>query len=347
MEKLETKPVNDGLFIPAEWEEHDCCWMSWPHMDTLWDEDGLTGARRNIAAIARTLAEFETVRMMIREDDHAEAVLQCARKVEFLEAKVEDLWIGDVGPSFVIDGMGGVAGVDWDFNAWGVRLPNYHADENLSQALLGQLGMRRYEGPMVLEGGAISVDGSGTLLATEECLLGSDRNPLLDRERVEATLGEYFGVLKIVWLENGLYGDLNEGQVCKVARFARPGVVLAHDCMTLDDPDYPLVTENMYRLHKATDTRGREFEVIPVPAPEKNRSSEVNGAAISYLDFFIANGGVIVPGFDDPADGKALEIISNAFPDRKAVQIPILELAAGGAGIHSAILAQPKGKARG
>lgn len=345
MKLTERMPVDDGLFMPAEWEPHARCWMQWPSRGDVWGER-MPQAYQAYANVARTIARFEPVSMICRPRDEAEVRLACGRGVEIVPIEIDDSWARDSGPIFVIDGKGGVAGIHWRFNAWGNAYLGFDNDAKLGGALLAHLGMRTYRGPMIFEGGSISVDGYGTLLTTEECLLNDNRNPELSRQQIEERLALALGVRRIIWLDRGLEDDETSGHVDMIACFAGRGRVLLHGPDDRNDPNFARMRENRRRLEEARDASGKKLEIVEVPQPKRNlRREDGRRLCTSYINFYIANGGIVMPGFDDENDAIAARIVGEAFPDREVVQIPALDIAAGGGVIHCITQQQPTGKA--
>ena len=339
------RPMDDGLFVPAEWEPHERCWMQWPSRGELWGER-LPQAYAAYAQVARTIAGFEPVSMICRPDDEAQARLACGREVEIVPLPIDDSWARDSGPIFVVDGKGGVAGTHWRFNAWGNAYQNYDHDAAVGGLVLERLGMRIYRGSMVLEGGSICADGYGTLLTTEECLLNDNRNPELTRQQIEENLALNLGVSRIVWLDRGLEDDETSGHVDMIACFAGEGRVLLHMPEDRNDPNFARMQDNRARIEAARDARGKKLEVIEIPQPRRNLlRPDGRRLCTSYVNAYIANGGVVMPTYDDPNDGKAAEIMAIAFPGRQVMQVPALEIAQGGGSIHCITQQQPKGTA--
>lgn len=196
--------------MPAEWAPHSRCWMSWPGREAVWGER-LEAARDAVAEVTAAIAEFEPVTMIANPEDVAEVSLRCGSQVGALPLDLDDSWARDIGPSFLLDGKEGLAGVDWRFNAWGGKYDDYKKDAELARALLSQLELSRYEAPIVLEGGSIHVDGEGTLMTSEQCLLNPNRNPGLTPQEIEACLGDYLGVRNTIWLGQGLVDDETDG----------------------------------------------------------------------------------------------------------------------------------------
>ena len=336
-------PAEDGFYMPAEWGPHDRCWMAWPCRQELWSER-LDAARTAYAEVAMAIAEFEPVTMIANPENVAEASLRCGSSVACLPLAHDDSWMRDTGPSFLIDGRGEMAGVDWRFNAWGGKYDSYEKDSAVAAAMLEHLELTRYEAPIVLEGGSIHVDGEGTLITTEQCLLNPNRNPELDKDEIERLLNAHFGVEKVIWLGQGLEEDETDGHVDNLACFARPGVVLALSVEDREDGNYDALRDNLIRLRAARDAKGRELEVIEVPQPERGEGDDGRRLAKSYINFYLANGAVVMPSFEDGKDKAAKEIVSGCFPDRKVRQVPALDIVHGGGGIHCITLQQPAGK---
>lgn len=337
----ERSPADDGFRMPAEWAPHARCWMGWPCRSDLWGA-GLEAARDAYTAVARAIAGFEPVTMLADAAALDEAQARCGAGVTCQAMPLDDSWLRDTGPTFVLDGRGGLAGVDWRFNAWGEKFLPYDQDALLAERLLAQLGLRRYAAPLVLEGGSIHVDGEGTLLTSEECLLNPNRNPELDRAGIEALLRRTLGVEAFVWLGQGLDKDETDGHVDNIACFVKPGVVMAVTCDDPADPNHAILSDNLARLKRARDARGRTLEIIELPLPREPRHLDGQRLALSYVNFYIANGGIVMPSFDDANDAAARDIVARAFPDRKVLQVPALDILAGGGGIHCITQQQPR-----
>ena len=198
-------PVRDQFYMPAEWAPHERTWMQWPCRVAPWGTpEGMAFARQAFGQVARTIATFEPVTMVVRPQDRAEAQLVLGPKIEIFEAPIDDSWARDSGPTFLVDGKGGRAGIQWRFNAWGTKYTPFDSDASIATKILTSQKLRVYDGPLTVEGGALHVDGAGTLLVTEQCLLNENRNPELTRQQIEARLALYLGVLRIVWLGDGL-----------------------------------------------------------------------------------------------------------------------------------------------
>ncbi len=333
-------PADRGLYMPAEWHSHDRCWMAWPCRVELWGEH-LEAAREAYAEVARAILGFEPVTMIANPDSIAEASLHCGPGIACLPMALDDSWIRDIGPSFVIDVQGGIEGGDWRFNGWGGKYQPYDQDAAVAGAVLEHLGLPGHAAPMVLEGGAIHVDGEGTLLTTESCLLNPNRNPDLGREEIETLLAAHLGLRRVIWLGAGLEDDETDGHVDNLACFVRPGVVLALSSDEPEDGNYEVLQDNLARLRAARDAKGRALEVIEVAQPRRAVGEDGRRLAASYVNLYIANGGVVMPSFEDGKDGAARDTIAACFPGREVRQVPALEILRGGGGIHCITQQQP------
>ena len=289
-----------GLAMPAEWAAHERTLMAWPARAELWGE-AMAAAKAEFAGVARAIAAFEPVLMVAPPGAGAEVRHACGENVVAFELPIDDSWMRDSGPIFVT-GADRRAGVDFRFNGWGEKFIPYDRDDAMNQALLAHLGIDRLKADLVLEGGSISVDGEGTLLATEQCLLHPSRNPRLTRAEIEERLGAYLGVEKVVWIPHGLLEDHDtDGHVDNVAQFVAPGVVLAQTVDDPADPNHEPLAENAQRLRAATDAGGRRLEVIELgqlPRATVRGSSGV----VPYLNLYVLNGAVVVPSCGDDPD---------------------------------------------
>lgn len=336
-------PRDDAFSMPPEFGRHRETLMAWPTRESLWGRH-FERAKEDYAAVARAVAAFEPVTMVCLPGSAGEVRDLCGAGVEPLELPIDDSWMRDNGPIFVTNARGEVAMVHFRFNSWGEKYLPYDKDARVPELLAEELGVRRYEAPFVLEGGSFFVDGEGTLLTTETCLLNPNRNPSLTREQIEEGLRAYLGVDSIVWLPTGMAGDRDtDGHIDGVAQFVRPGTVMLLRPKEADDPDTPLGDSNAERLAAARDARGRSFEVLEVPT---TASVDVEGyglVAIPYLNFYLVNGGAIVPTGGVPRDEEALELIHSAFPDREVVPVPGAILSFGGGGPHCITQQVPDG----
>jgi agmatine deiminase len=314
---------------PAEWEPHERTIMGWPCRADLWGET-IEQAREQYAGVANAVAAFEPVTMIANPGEQAaQARAACAGGVEVLELPLDDSWLRDTGPIYTYGDDGSRVAVHFRFNAWGEKFAPWDADAAVGALVAEQLGDSVREADLVLEGGSILTDGEGTLLTTEQCLLHPSRNPQLDRGQIEAALAENLGVSRFVWLGHGLVEDRDtDGHVDLIAAFTRPGRVLLQG-VPVGNPNEAHCAENAQRL-RAAGLEVAELSVLPY--------AQVAGETVagSYMNFYIANGAVIVPvtGGDADSDEQALAVIAAEFPGREVLGVPGLVIAYGGGGPH-------------
>ncbi len=353
-ETLDSTPAADGFRMPGEFEPHSGCWMVWPERPDNW-RLGAKPAQEAFAAVAEAIHGSDPVTMGVseRQFDHCRSMLSASIRV--IELSSDDAWIRDTGPSFVVDGAGGRRGVDWEFNAWGgldggLYFP-WDRDERVARKVLEVERTPRYAAPIVLEGGSFHVDGQGTVMATEECLLNPNRNPRLDRGQIERALFEHLGAERMIWLGRGLYNDETDGHVDNLACFAAPAVVLLSDCEDPSDPMWEIARDAHTRLTAAADARGRPLEIVtlPMPGPLTITAEEAAGVdavagsyprlagarlAASYANFYLGSSRVVFPLLDERHDERAREVLQECFPEREVVGVPAREILLGGGNIH-------------
>ena len=354
-------PTSLGYRMPAEWETHAATWVAWPQNKDDWP-DKFGPIPWVYAEIVRLLAGAEPVNILVdgrRAEKRATERLERAGidletgQVLFVRCRTDRSWLRDTGPSFVVgDNPGEVGAVDWKFNAW-AKYENHKRDDRVARHLAAHLGVRRWvprvevhgkPARVVLEGGAIDVNGRGTVLTTEECLLHEvqARNPGLLREEVEAVLAESLGARHVVWLGRGIAGDDTHGHVDDLARFVDPTTVVV--CVEDDpaDANYEPLRDNWERLQSAKDQDGHPLRVVGLPMPDPVVFDGQRLPA-SYANFYIANGLVLVPTFNDPADRAALGILAELFPDRRVVGVHSTDLVWGLGTLHCLTCQQPLG----
>jgi agmatine deiminase len=313
--------------LPAEWEPHERTLMGWPCRRELWGET-LERARAEYAAVANAIAAYEPVTMIANGGaDAALARSACAGAIEIVELPLDDSWLRDCGPIYVYGENGRRAAVHFLFNAWGRKFSPWDRDAAVGGLIARWLGDEVLVAEMVLEGGSILGDGAGTLMATEQCLLNANRNPLLDREGIEAALRRHLGIERLVWLGRGLVEDRDtDGHVDLIAAFFGPGRVLLQS-VTPENPNFEHLEENRARLADAG------IGVVALPfLPYAEVAGEP--VAVSYLNLYLCNGAVIVPVTGAASDSDALAIIAEAYPGRDVVPVPGAVLAYGGGGPH-------------
>jgi agmatine deiminase len=358
---IDSTPRADGFRMPAEWEPHAQTWLLWPQRPDAW-RLGAKPAQHAFVAIADAISRFEPVSIGVNHDQFENACTMVPGHIRVVEVSNNDAWMRDNGPVFVVNDAGDVRLVDWEFNAWGgIKAASYFPwdkDNMIPRKIAEMERLPTYHAEMILEGGAIHVDGQGTLITTEECLLRDDRNPDLSREQVETYLCDYLGVETIVWLGRGVDPHVTGGHVDEVACFVRPGVVLAASVDDESDWRYELLEENIARLRAATDARGRKLEVHRLPLPAELQVTaeiawgldRVSSATwrdtgrrepASYVNYYLCNGGVVMPSFGDPRDEEAFRIVQRLHHDRTVVAVPANEIHLNGGGIHCITKQQP------
>jgi agmatine deiminase len=314
--------------MPPEWAAHERCVMSWPVRSSMWAAQFAT-AKSDYAAVARVVAETETVVMVANVGDGLEAAAACAHAdVEVVEWPIDDSWTRDMGAVVVADGNDR-AGVDFVFNSWGDKFLPYDEDARFASRMCDALGLPRIDAaPFVLEGGAITVDGDGTLLTTEQCLLNPNRNPTMSRADIEGELRRWLGVERIVWLRYGiLEDDDTDGHVDNVAAFVGPGRVIAQTTADGEDPNHDRLRRNVAVL-KDAGLDVIELDVLP------RATAGGEPVVVPPLNAYLANDAVVVPILDDGSAARALAIWQDAFPSRAIIGVPGAALAYGGGGVH-------------
>ncbi|HUY58184.1 MAG TPA: agmatine deiminase family protein [Solirubrobacteraceae bacterium] len=312
---------------PGEWEPHERTIMGWPCRTSLWGPT-LERARTDYAVVANAIADFEDVTMIAASTQDAQAARSaCAGRVEIVELPIDDSWLRDSGPIYVVDDHGGRVAVHFGFNAWGEKFPPWDKDAEIGGLIARELGDEVRRAPMVLEGGSVISDGAGTIVTTEQCLLAPNRNPSLSRGAIEELLADYLGAERLVWLGQGLVEDRDtDGHIDMIAAFASAGRALVQTVMD-ENPNRARCEENLGRFADAG------IETIEVPfLPYAEIAGE--RVAVGYLNFYVCNGAVIVPVTGIDFDDEALAIISGAFPGRSVVPVPGATIAYGGGGPH-------------
>jgi len=330
---IDSTPKKDGYRMPGEYEHHKGCWMLWPERTDTWRNGGKP-AQQAFVEVAKVISEFEPVTVGVNAGQYDNARTLLPDDIRVVEISQNDAWMRDMGPTFVVNDKGGVRGVDWDFNAYGgfnggLYFP-WDQDQKISRKVMEIESIDRYRAPLIMEGGSIHVDGGGTILTTKECLLNKNRNPHLSKEEIEAYLIEYLNIEKIIWFPRGIILDETDGHIDDLVCFVRPGKVMLTWTDDESDPQYEISKEALEILENSTDAKGRKFKVHKLyqPRPMVMTRKESEGIdydedaeprnpgdrlAGSYINFYIANGGVVVPIFDDQYDEPAMELIKKVF----------------------------------
>ncbi len=363
MKRLESTPKKDGFRMPGEFEPHEGTWILWPERPDNW-RLGAKPAQEAFVQVAEAISQFEPVTVAVSKRQYDNAVNSLPDCVRVVEIANDDAWVRDCGPTFVVNGSGEVRGVDWEFNAWGGLVDGLYfpwdQDDRVAHKIceIERKASYRSNG-FVLEGGSIHVDGEGTLYTTEECLLSEGRNAHMTKDEIEATLKEYLNLEKVIWLKKGIFNDETNGHVDNILCVVKPGTVMLAWTDDESDPQYEISAENLRILESSTDAKGRAIEVIKMRLPKPVLITEEESVGVdaiegtlprlagdrlaaSYVNFYIANGGIVFPLFGDPNDEKARETLEAAFPGRKVVGVPAREILLGGGNIHCITQQQPK-----
>ena len=351
---IASTPAADGYRMPGEHEPHVGCWMVWPERPDNWREDARP-AQEAFAEVAEAINVSDPVTMAVSDAQYERCRAALSPSIRVVEISTDDAWMRDIGPTFLIDARGHRRGVDWSFNAWGGRdgglYEPWDRDERVARKVLEIERAERYRAPIVLEGGSIHVDGEGTVLSTEECLLNPNRNPALSRAEIEAVLFDYLGAERMIWLGRGVFADETDGHVDNLACFVRPGTVLLSWSEDPSDPQHEISRDALRRLEQAKDAGGRSLEVIRLPAPGPLAMSAREAAGVaaapgakprragdrlaaSYAKFYLGNSRVVFPLLDERDDGVAAEVLGGCFPDREIIGVPAREILLGGGNIH-------------
>jgi agmatine deiminase len=358
---LKSIPSEDGFWMPGEYELHEKTWLLWPERPDNWRE-GAAPAQNAFVEVARAISQFEPVCIGVNPSQYDLARKLLPPQVRVLTIENDDAWMRDCGPTFVVNNSGKVRGVDWIFNAWGGiesgLYSEWERDDSVPQQVLLAEKIERYKAPIVLEGGSIHVDGQGTLITTEECLLNPNRNPGLAKQDIERVLSNYLNVNTFIWLKKGVYNDETSGHVDNLCCFLKPGEVALSWTEDVNDPQYEISRDALECIQQTVDAQGRNLKVhkihqptpvimtehealgvVPIPGTKPRLPGE--RMAASYINFYFCNGGALVPTFNDPQDQKALSTLQNLMPDRKVVGVPAREILLGGGNIHCITQQQP------
>ena len=337
-----------GWRMPDESAPHKRTWMAFGAQEKVWGKRLHRRVQADLALIARTIARFEPVHMLVGTDSHAAAQrhLNGAANISLVEAELDDLWVRDSGPSFVVNQAGRLGGVDLNFNGWG-RKQVHARDAEVAAHICEIAGAEHLETELVGEGGGIEIDGHGLAIMTESCFLNDNRNPGLRKQDCEEILRAFLGIQRVVWLPGMRGQDITDGHTDFYARFARPGVVIAGLERDSESPDYNVTREHLKVLRAARDRAGRPLEIITLESPAKTRREFAGEEfAAGYINFYVCNGAVIVPEFGDAAaDTHCQTVLARLFPKRTIVPLNIDGIAAGGGGIHCATQQEPRATA--
>lgn len=377
MSKVSKQPINDGYYMPAEFEEHIGTWLLWPERNDIW-RLGAKPVQKVMAQLANKISQFEEVTVGVTQSQYENARNMLNDKVWVIEISYDDAWIRDTGPTFLVSKGKKNSGIDWYFNAWGgigklndlqtIDLQGsyfpWKLDDMVARKVIEIEKSGRYRCPLILEGGAIHVDGKGSLLAIKECILG--RNPNFSLDQIEMVFTQYLGVTNFVWLNKGLYMEENDGHIDNMCCFADPETILLNWCDDKNDPQYDISNEAYEILIKAKNKEGQKYKIVKITQPPALYISEEENIGVdsseysiprlpkdrlpaSYINSYIVNNAVIIPSFTSEFNQSPIDYDNAAyasyveiFKDREVVQIPARELLLGGGGIHCVVQQVPK-----
>ena len=339
-------PTQANFYMPAEWYQHECCWMQWPteffpiNATSSWSHFDLDKGRLAWANVANAISRFEKLKMIVHPNDYKSALNLLDKNIEILQTPIDDAWCRDTGAIFLLNEKNQLGGVDSDFNCWGYK-ENFEQDDKVAKFMINEANATYFKNDMVLEGGSIHVNGQGTLITTEQCLLHENRNPHLSKDDIENNLKNFFGVTKIIWLKHGTDEGTN-GHIDNVACFSDEGTILAMTCSDKQDTYYDLLSENLEILKTSVDQDNKPLNIIELEMSKKRLIPDDDEPS-SYINFYIANDAVIFPIFgDDVADQNAMKIIKSQFPNRQIVCLDGHDILMGGGNIHCITQQQPK-----
>lgn len=340
-------PLEAGFRMPAEWAPHEATWLAWPSHPDLW-ADNLEPARAAVVRLAHAIAAGERVEVLTPDAaSEAEATAAMgAGRVTFRRVPFGDIWLRDTAPLFLVNEAGGLGTVRFSFNGWGGKYVLEHDDRVAERIAALRSDARPFVMPFVLEGGAVEVDGEGTVLTTRQCMLRGKRNPGVGEPEIERLLESALGCRKVLWLEDGLRNDHTDGHVDTLVRFVRPGVVVAMESRASDDPNASVLRALLRELESMVDARGRRLEVVRIPSPGLITDADGRVMPASFVNFYVANACVVVPTYGCPFDDEAVRIIGRLFPGRAVTGVDARAILTGGGAFHCITQQQPRAGAR-
>jgi len=345
-------PLKSGFFMPAEWEKHSAVWLVWPHDEITFPDGRIKKVEKIYVEIIKHLHESEDVELLVLNEKMKSNVTEMlaragvdALKITLHITDYADVWIRDYGPTFIKNPeTRELAWIKWQYNAYNNKFPQLIKDNEVFFALRKDIDKRMFEPGILMEGGAIEVNGQGTALTTEQCLLS--RNPKLSKNEIEKLFKDYLGIKKIIWLKQGLPQDHTDGHMDELARFVSPNKILCAYEENQTDENFKILEANYQSLIKSTDNNNKPFEVVKLPVPhiiyDSNKPFEAEGKApASYTNFYIGNEVVLASVFKDVNDQRALETLQSCFPNHKVIPIDCSDVIYGGGGVHCMTQQQP------
>ncbi len=344
-------PSREGFMMPAEWAEHEATWLSWPKNPLTFPAEVIEDVERIFAQMISALSQGEKVKVLVEDEAMEERMLRMSTAaganlgwVAPMRIRSSDVWIRDYGPTFLLHTKSRrKAAIKWRFNAWGGKYDDLLYDDVTGEEVVKTTKVRVFRPGIVMEGGSIDVNGLGSVLTTEQCLLNKNRNPSLDREGIESYLERYLGTRNVIWLKSGIEGDDTDGHVDDFARFVSPEKVLCSYSQSRTTSNNAVLKENLGILKGSVDQDGRRLKIAKLPMPKPLwLEEERRYLPASYANFYIGNECVLLPVFKDRNDRKAIGLLQSAFPERRVVPIYAAELVYGYGGIHCVTQQEPK-----
>jgi len=338
------KPAELGFTMPAEWAPHSGCWMGWPERESIW-HGHIEAARDDYVKVAQAIARFEPLTMLADPEHAADASSRCGPTVRVSAVPMDDSWLRDSGPTFLLDAAGTRAASVFTFNAWGAKCRPFDKDAKIGARVAALASAPAFRSDLVVEGGGFLSDGEGTLITAESCVLNPNRNPGWSKADADAELRAMLGVRKIIWLPGDPTDNATDGHVDGYLAFISPGAVLFEEVADPQDVRFSIMAENRRVLESETDARGRRLELVPIA--EAPRTAVPDGEDIycrSYVNFYLANGAVIAPAYGIPEDASVLDTLRRAYPDRRVVALELKDLFRGGGGIHCITQQEPRAR---
>lgn len=351
---MNLKPIQLGFYMPAEWHEHQATWMAWPY-DPITFPQRVKIVEKVFAKIIYYLHLNENIELLVLNKEmqnQAEKILRLnhvnINKITFHQVDYADVWTRDYAPTFLInlnnkDTSKETAWIKWQYNAYGNKFAELLKDNEVPYQIKDYLHQTMFESDIIMEGGAIDVNGKGSLITTEECLLNENRNYDLNKQQIENKLKSYLGVNNIIWLKRGIIGDHTDGHVDEVARFVNENTIVYAYEENKNNPNFEILENNFQTLKNATDQDGKPFNLVKLPMPQMNYD-DGETAPVSYANFYIANKSVLVPQFSHKNDKIATDILQKLFPDREVIGIDCKDIIYGGGTIHCITQQQPKSR---
>ena len=338
-------PAQLGFAMPPEWAAHAATWMSWPADNELWFGT-LEAVRAEYTELVRTILRFEPVQLLVRDEGSetdARRRLGEQQGLRLHQVPLDDVWLRDNGPIFVQNRAGELGLTDWKFNSWGGKF-EWHHDDRVPEYVAAALGMARWEPGVVLEGGAIEVNGDGAALVTRSCLLTPTRNPGLSEHGYAQLLRDYLGIGQLLWLDGGLENDHTDGHIDTITRFVDAGTIVTSVESDPADPNHASMGRNLAVLRAMTDGQGRPYRIVELPLPATRLEGPEGRLPPTYANFYIGNGVVVVPQYGDAHDARALEILGPLFPGRQVIGLSSRAIIGGGGSFHCLTQQQPTGR---